>query len=245
MPRILRSLLATAVAVVFAAAGSSAATAAVPLPPPGDSTYVIGGERADRTSWAVQLIFAQHGALYACTGVAIDDAWILTAQHCVAEITAMDVYYSNSTLERGTAEPADHVYGSPAGDVGLVHLAAPHGLRSYPDLAEGYEPSRHDNGTIMGYGLRADQRGAKGLYQADVAVVGSSIDAYGGAAVHIRGINGAANHGDSGGPLIIDDEIVAVCSTGDDSDPGANINAGSNYANLTASREWIRATTGI
>ena len=39
--------------------------------------------------------------------------------------------------------------------------------------------------------------------------------------------------------------IVGVCSTGDVADPGSDIHAGSNYANLTASRSWIRSVTGV
>ncbi|WP_427017909.1 S1 family peptidase [Pseudarthrobacter sp. P1] len=245
MQKILKSLLVFAVATLFAAAGTTAASAAVPLPPSGASTYVIGGDRADRTAWAVQLLFASHGAVYRCTGVAIADAWVLTARHCVAEATTMDVYYSNSTTEQGTPVPADHLYASSAGDVGLIHLSAPHELRHYPDLARSYEPSGDDTGQIMGYGLRANQQAAKGLYEADVAVTNVSNDAYGGLAIHIYGLSGAPNHGDSGGPLIVDGEIVGVCSTGDLSDPGADTGAGSNYANLTGSRDWIRTLTGV
>lgn len=247
MRKFFKSCLAAAAAAIFVAAGTTAATAAttVPVPAAGASTYVIGGERADPTGWAVQLIFGQHGALYGCTGIAIGDSWVLTAQHCVAAITSMDVYYSNSTINRGTPVAADHVYGSAAGDVGLVHLSAPHALWNYPDLAEGYVPSSDDTGAILGYGLRADRVTAKGLYTADVAITNESTDAYGGPAIHVYGLTGAANHGDSGGPLIVDGEIVGVCSTGDVSDPGADTGAGSNYANLTPSRAWIRATTGL
>lgn len=247
MHKILKSAITGVIAVLFATAGTSAANAAtaIPLPSPGASPLVVGGEKADHTGWAVQLLFVQGGALYGCTGEAISESWILTAKHCVAGVSAMVVFYSNSTLNPGDPVAADQVYGSVSGDVGLVHLSAAHALRSYPELTDGYDPGFEDSGTIMGYGLRADQKSAKGLYQADVSITNASADAYGGPAIHISGVTGAANHGDSGGPLIVDGEIVGVCSTGDLPDPGADTHAGSNYANLTGSREWIHATSGI
>lgn len=247
MHKILKSVMAGLVAGLFAMTGTSSANAAsaIPLPSPGASPLVVGGERADHTSWAVQLLFVQGGGLYGCTGEAISESWVLTAKHCVAGISSMVVFYSNSTLNPGAPVAADQVYGSPSGDVGLVHLAASQQLESYPDLTAGYEPGFEDSGIIMGYGLRADQKSSKGLYEADVLITNASADGYGGPAIHITGITGAANHGDSGGPLIVDGEIVGVCSTGDLADPGADTHAGSNYANLTGSREWIHSTSGV
>ncbi|MCU1532705.1 MAG: secretion protein [Arthrobacter sp.] len=247
MGKVLKSAISGLITCLLAATGTSSAAAATAGAPswPDASTLIVGGERADRTSWAVQLHFVARGERHGCTGVAISESWVLTAGHCVSGISAMSVYYSNSTLDRGKPTTADQVAGSPAGDVGLVHLSSPHKLRSYPDLSAGYHPGAADSGTIMGYGLRADQRPAKRLYEADVSVTHASTDAYGGPAIHVRGINGASNHGDSGGPLIVDGEIVGVCSTGDEADPGSNIHAGSNYANLTSSRGWIQSITGI
>ncbi|WP_427172767.1 S1 family peptidase [Arthrobacter sp. 92] len=247
MRKMMKSAIACVVAALFAVAGTSAARAAdpIPLPPPGASPLVVGGERADLTRWAVQLVFVQGQGQFGCTGEAISESWVLTAKHCVAGISSMLVFYSNSTTNPGTPVAADRVYGSPSGDVGLVHLSASHSLRSYPDLTNSYEPGFEDSGTIMGYGLRADKQGAKGLYEAEVSVTNASADGYGGPAIHVTGVTGAANHGDSGGPLIVGGEIVGVCSTGDLADPGADVHAGSNYANLSVSRDWIHSTSGV
>lgn len=209
-----------------------------------DNDYIVGGRAATNPS-IVQLSFGQNGGSYGCTGELIDSEWVLTAQHCTDGDEWMNVYPSNDTRNPGPAHPADRLVNSPYGDVALVHLAKPLNDRTPMRLADRYQPQSGDAGTVLGYGLRANRVPADHLYAADVDVVGRSTDAYGGEAVHVRGKTGASNHGDSGGPLIVDGVVVAVCSTGDSSDPGANTHAGSNYANLTASRAWIHQTTGV
>lgn len=205
---------------------------------------IIGGT-STTSPYIVQLVFGQSDGTYGCTGEAISANWVLTAQHCIDGTQWMDVYYSNSTSNPGTPVAADAVYGSSYGDVALVHLSASKSISTYGSLASSYTAKSGDTGTIYGYGLRANQQQSTGLYKATVNVLGSSTDAYNGRAVHVQGVNGASNHGDSGGPLIVGGKIVGVCSTGDQADPGSNINATSNYANLTASRSWIKSTSGV
>lgn len=205
---------------------------------------IIGGT-STTSPYIVQLVFGQSGGTYGCTGEAISANWVLTAQHCIDGTEWMDVYYSNSTSNPGTPVAADEVYGSSYGDVALVHLSTSKSVSTYGSLATSYTATAGDSGTIYGYGLRANQQQSTGLYKASVNVLGASTDAYSGTAVHVQGVNGASNHGDSGGPLIVGGKIVGVCSTGDEADPGSNINATSNYANLTASRSWIKSTSGV
>ena len=76
-------------------------------------------------------------------------------------------------------------------------------------------------------------------------MIGSGIDLYGGKAVHLEGVDGAANHGDSGGPLVINGRVVGVCSKGDVADPGADTHATSYYANIGAHRSWVKQVTGV
>ena len=211
---------------------------------PQAAPYVVGGTVANDPR-IVQLRFGQNGSTHGCTGEAIGAEWVLTARHCTDGISWMDVHYSNSTRFPGAPTPADAVYNSPYGDVALVHLSTPHELSSYAPMADAYTPQPGDSGRIYGYGLRANRVRADHLYTAKVTVTGSSRDAYGGQAIHVTGVTGASNHGDSGGPLFVNGRIVGVCSTGDTADPGADINAGSNYANLTAHRQWIQQVSGI
>ncbi len=244
MNKIFKSVLVGAAAASMAFLGTGAASAA-PVAGGGATPDIVGGTKAPATPWAVQLVFVQNGGTYGCTGEAISADWILTANHCIDGDTSMNVYYSNSTTNRGTAIKADKWVTSGKGDVALVHLSQSKNLGSYPALADSYTATSGDAGKIMGYGRRANAANADGLYQANVTVIGKSTDAYSGTAVHIKGVDGAANHGDSGGPVIVGGKIVGVCSTGDDQDPGANTQAGSNYANLTASRSWIKSTSGV
>lgn len=230
-------------------AATGVATASMMTLGAGGAHAVDGGDRIIGGSTAtdariVQLIFTQDGSSYGCTGEAISDEWILTAQHCTDGDTSMNVYYSNDTTDRGTPVKADQWYGSPDGDVGLVHLSTPHPLSSYLKISDSAAPTSGE-GTIYGYGARANSASSDHLYKASVEINDSTTDAYYGNAIHVNGINGAANHGDSGGPLIVDGEIVGVCSTGDESDPGANTEAGSNYADLSSNRSWIEETSGI
>jgi hypothetical protein len=233
-------LAAAALTLLGGSLGATAASAATVSP------QVIGGEQAPSTPWEVQLIFQQGGtASYGCTGEQLNASWVLTAEHCVDGTTAMNVYHSNSTTNRGTATAADRLYSAPSGDIALVHLKTPKTLSSYAQLDLGYSPRSSGTGTIMGYGNRANSVPTTGLYQATVNLTGASTDAYGGTAQHVTGVSGAANHGDSGGALAVGGKVVAVCSTGDEADPGANTHAGSNYAVLTQSASWIRSTAGV
>lgn len=229
-----------ALTLVGGALGATPANAATASP------QVIGGEPAPSTPWEVQLVFQQGGTgTYGCTGEQLNASWVLTAEHCVDGTTAMNVYHSNSTTNRGTATAADRLYSAPSGDIALVHLRTPKTLTSYAQLDLGFAPRSSGTGTITGYGNRANSVPTTGLYQASVTLSGRSTDAYGGVAQHVTGVSGAANHGDSGGPLLVGGKVVGVCSTGDVADPGADTHAGSNYAVLTQSAAWIRSTAGI
>ncbi|MBY0176166.1 MULTISPECIES: S1 family peptidase [Curtobacterium] len=240
-----KSIAAAAVATViaaglFAAAPASALTA---------STRVVGGEKAPATASIVQLQ-ATGGTIPAgyassCTGEQISASWVLTARHCIDGIGAMNVYHSNSTVNRGTPVAVDRISAAPTGDVALVHLRTAYALSSYTPLDLAATAKSSGTGTIQGYGLRANAVQSDGLYQASVSLTGASTDAFGGRAQHVTGVSGASNHGDSGGPLIVNGKVVGVCSTGDSADPGANTRAGSNYALLAQASSWIRSTAGI
>jgi len=109
-----------ALTLLGGALGATTATAATTSP------QVIGGEPAPSTPWEVQLVFQQGGTgTYGCTGEQLNASWVLTAEHCVDGTTAMNVYHSNSTTNRGTATAADRLYSAPSGDIALVHLRTP------------------------------------------------------------------------------------------------------------------------
>ncbi|WP_049758815.1 S1 family peptidase [Renibacterium salmoninarum] len=245
MKKVLKSVLIGAAAASLALVGAGAATAA-PVGSGSASPDIVGGTKSAPTPWAVQLIFQQPGesGSFGCTGEAISSEWILTAGHCVKGDTGMKVYFSNSTSDRGVGIAVDDFYSQPDNDDALVHLSQAKELSAYPTMTDGYQINTNDAALIMGYGRRANSVNSDGLYQAKMRVPGASSDTAGGPAIHLQGINGGANHGDSGGPLIIGNKIVGVASTVD-SGPGASTTGKSNYASVSDARDWIQNTTGI
>ncbi|WIE75878.1 S1 family peptidase [Curtobacterium sp. MCSS17_007] len=243
----MKHTLAAAFAAVAVVAGGVFAAAPASALPAG--TEVVGGEKAPTTTWAVQLEASggtiPSGYVSNCTGEQINASWVLTARHCIDGIGAMNVYHSNSTTNRGTPVAVDRVTAAPAGDIALVHLRSTYTLSTYAPLDLAATAKSSGTGVIQGYGLRANAQQSDGLYQATVSLTGSTRDAYNGRAQHVTGVTGASNHGDSGGPLLVNGKVVAVCSTGDSADPGANTTAGSNYALLSQSSSWIRSTAGV
>lgn len=231
-----------------ALAATAAATSAVLVAPAADaalsSPHIVGGTKAS-VVWEVQLLFEQDGGTYGCTGEQLNASWVLTANHCADGTTAMDVYQSNSTSNRGPARAVDALYSAPDGDIALAHLASPAGLSSYAPLDLGFAAKSSGSGVVQGYGQRANATQSDGLYKATVSLTGRSTDAYYGDAQHVTGVDGASNHGDSGGALLVNGLVVGVCSTGDTADPGADTHAGSNYAVLSQSASWLRSTAGV
>ncbi|MDO4897669.1 MAG: S1 family peptidase [Rothia sp. (in: high G+C Gram-positive bacteria)] len=248
MKHLVKGLTLLGASVALVSSSFSAATAApdTTLEGASASPYIIGGSQA-QSPWAVQLKFRSQGqaGTFACTGEQINSQWVLTAKHCIDGAYGMQVYKSNSQINPGTPISVDRMVAAPQGDIALVRLSQQSPLASYPQLDLNYKPRYGDTGTIMGYGLGANSQPTTTLRSAAVRVDGNSYDAYYGSAVHVSGVTGAANHGDSGGPLLINGKIVAVCSTGDQADPGANINAGSNYALLSQVSSWITSTAGL
>lgn len=244
MMTITHRITTTALAVTAAAVLVPTAGAAPSAGSTGGVAQIIGGTRATNAA-VVQLAFTQDGGRYGCTGEVIADQWVLTARHCTDGSSNMDVYFSNSVTSPGAPVRADKLVNSPYGDVALVHLPVAAKTSSRMTMTTSFTPKAGTSGVIMGYGLRAAGAEATNLGQATVSLVGTSRDAYNGSAIHLKGVNGASNHGDSGGPLVVGGVIVGVCSTGDNSDPGSDIHAGSNYANLTSHRAWIKKTAGV
>ncbi len=245
MNKIFRSVLVGAAAASIAFIGAGAAGAA-PVGNGGATPNIVGGSKAPATPWAVQLIFQKTGqsGSFGCTGEAISADWVLTAGHCVKGVSGMKVYYSNVTPASGENIAVDNFYSQPGNDVALVHLSKSKQLDSYPALTDSYKVSTSDTGLIMGYGHRANDAVADGLYQAKQKVIGSSSDTAGGPAIHLQGVDGSANRGDYGGPLIIGGKIVGVASTVD-SLPGASTTGKANYASVTNARQWIKSTSGV
>ncbi|WP_394941111.1 S1 family peptidase [Psychromicrobium sp. YIM B11713] len=245
MNRIFKSILVGVAAAGLALIGTGAATAS-PVSSSKAAPEIIGGTKSPATPWAVQILYKVGSTTNTCTGSAITASWVLTASHCVSGVTGITVYYSNSTANRGPGIAVDKIYTPTKGDVALIHLSTAKPLSAYPTVAQSYVNKVNDQGTILGYGARYNSVATDGLYQANVVVIGTSTDVYNGPADRVRGDNGAAAPGDSGGPLFIGGKIVGVCSSADTSTPPTtNIHGVTRYSNLTSVRQWIKNVAGV
>ena len=110
----------------------------------------------------------------------------------------MNVYFSNSTSNRGTPIAVDDMQNSSNGDAALVHLGEPAPVNQNMPLADSYDATAGDSGVIEGYSLRAYRVPTSGLYKADVSILGESTDAYGGRAIHLEGVDGPRRRANGG-----------------------------------------------
>lgn len=214
---------------------------------PSGNGRIIAGNRSYAEN-VVQVRFDIGNEDFECSGSLIGQNWVLTARHCADPadgITNIQVATGTTKGFPGNAQRIKKAHISPRGDVALLQLSTPIRGITPVNISGNYTPRAGDTGTIIGYGLRANKEYSWYQYKAQNRVIGSARDLYNGPAVYLEGINGAANHGDSGGPLIINGQVVGVCSKGDVDDPGADPNETVYYANLSAHRSWIKSISGI
>jgi secreted trypsin-like serine protease len=218
-----------AAATTALAAPAATADDAVPM--------IIGGGTVSSAPWGAQVYV---GGQFNCSGTIIAAEWVLTAQHCSG--SGMSVKVGNVNLGQGTASDVDRTEASPDGDVLLLHLSTSINT-TYMKLGSA-DPGTGSQNSIYGWGRPKDNDPASPVLKtATVEVTGSSTDAFGGKAIASKGVNGAAWHGDSGGPQIADGVQVGVCSTGENS--GHDPNGTQNYASVAANRDFIQQTAGV
>jgi Trypsin len=198
-----------------------AATAPLTIQP-----TIAGGQKTS-APWAVKIV----GQGTWCSAVAIDPNWVITAAHCpVPE----QVLFSTGSVSNGSAGTvrSDRAMNSPNGDVKLVHLSTTHALAAYPQIDLDYLPQAGDTGTI--YGLGGPEYGQ--LREATIEVLDAATDYSNGLGIHLVGISGGSQPGDSGGPLLVNGKLVGVDSAGTGNN---DVHAESWYANLAGSKDFL------
>lgn len=205
--------------------------------------HIIGGGTVDSAPWGAQIFWddvTDNGG-FECSGTIVAAEWVLTAQHCLNE-PGMHVKVGDVALGQGTESAVDQQVASPNGDMALLHLATPIET-TFVTLGDA-APAVGDENQIYGWGrTEGDSPPSDTLKTATVKVTGTSTDAFGGEAIASSGVDGAAWHGDSGGPQMAGDTQVGVCSTGENS--GSDPNGTQNYASVAANRAWIQSTAGV
>jgi len=230
--------------VVAAALVGAAALAAPAMASAAVSPDIIGGTQVSSAPWGAQVYWNSGGSEFdgfECSGTIIAAQWVITAHHCQSS-SGMHVKIGDVRFDQGTNVAVDRQVTSPNGDIALLHLVSPV-QTTYMRLGSA-DPATGATNQIYGWGRTLNQSPPSPVLKtANVQVTGRSTDAYGGRAIASRGINGAAWHGDSGGPEVSGGLQVGVASTAGNS--GSNPQGVQNYASIAASRSWIRSTTGV
>lgn len=190
-----------------------------------------------------------------CTGTAISDQWILTAQHCLEFIPSyrdglvtpdrVRIHYSNDKRRPGPGLAVDRFVINPRADMALVHLAAPHPLAQYPELADALPAIEGRKATLYGYGRLLHDEPATWLRAATLRGAyttnnGAGIEER----VRFNGVDGTSSRGDSGGPVLMDGRLIGVNVAG--SHGSSEVPTDWCAAvQVPFYRDWIRTTSGV
>jgi hypothetical protein len=229
-------LVITGVVLLAPAVGwaSSAQQSAAALPNQRHAATptIIGGEPVASAPWAAGLYEAGE---FNCSGAIIAARWVLTAKHCTWR-TLPDVFVGDVRRGQGVHAKVAEVVRAPTGDVALLHLSTPVET-TYAQLADA-DPAVGSVDYIYGWGnTGVGEPPSDVLKRAAVTVTGRAGDFLGGPAIETKKLTGTAGSGDSGGPQFHGDQIVGVCSTGN--------NVYTRYSSIAYHRAWIRSTTGV
>ncbi|MFG1610474.1 S1 family peptidase [Actinoplanes sp. NPDC049265] len=238
------------VVAVAAAVGIPVSPASAALP--GVPIRIVGGGPAGPAPYLAQVFDVRpaQGDVFQCGGTLVADSWVLTARHCLAdagETTAIRI--GRTELGGGTRIAVDESRTPPAaGDVALLHLAAPVDIA--PVGLASTDPALPTHGTMYGWGAEAAEAPGQPPVMSPVLKQASTFiftdenaDGDGGPGLSSwsLGGTGAGYKGDSGGPLIVDGTQVGVISTS----VGAPRSDGFNdHASVARNRDWIRSVTG-
>ncbi|MFJ4694068.1 S1 family peptidase [Streptomyces sp. NPDC088766] len=180
---------------------------------------IIGGATAGKTRDTVQVdTIKADGSLARCSGVLIDDTWVLTAKHCLGPSpSSMTVYAGSLHLNSGYKRGLKGFTGWSQADVALLELDQPVPLATPIAPQAGVYPAVGTNLAASGWG-----RVAGGQWPTRLNVATVRVDEYRINENHIIHLNlgrgdGIQAHGDSGGPVMDAHGILhAMTITGDE-----------------------------
>ncbi|GGJ77785.1 hydrolase [Pilimelia anulata] len=204
-------------------AWASAASAAEPTP---DSHHIIGGSLAKEGPWAVAIMV--NGSQN-CSGTIIASRWVLTAKHCANANNKFLI--GNIDREAGQPRTATRSVSHPSADIILYEINEAVST-TYAKLTSA-APSVGSTEQAYGYGRTEAGRDSRYLKVANMRItkVGSVF-------IDAAKADGYTGPGDSGGPILQNQELIGVHSYGD-------TNAGtSGHVNVATYRQWILSNSG-
>lgn len=217
---------------------------------PTSAAAISGGEKAN-SEYIVQIATNtknESKKIDRCTGSALNSEWVITAVHCVedaASQTSSNIYFSNNKSEPGTPIASSQIVHGPSADLALIKLSRPHELSQYATLASDHEFTLGQKGHIYGYGRGSNGEQVSWLRRAAVTQKEEGRDAYWNKTYEIKGIDGISNHGDSGGPFIVNGKLVGITVSGPHVANDYWVGEVSNAVVLAPFIEWITETTGV
>lgn len=217
---------------------------------PTSAAAISGGEETN-SDYIVQIATQtklESKKIDRCTGSALNSEWIITAAHCIEDAesdTSSSIYFSNNKENPGEATISSEIIRRADADIALIKLSTPHVLPQYATLAADHQLTKDQRGHIYGYGRGIKGQTMKWLRRAEVVQTIDGRDSYWNDTYVLKGIDGTSNHGDSGGPFIVDGKLVGINVTGPHVADHYWIGEISDSLQLRPFVSWIEEKTGI
>ncbi|QOR47088.1 trypsin-like serine protease [Trueperella pecoris] len=216
---------------------------------PTSASAISGGQEA-KSDYIVQIATQtnlESKKIDHCTGSALNSEWIITAAHCIedaASDTSASIYFSNSKDDPGEPISSAKIVPAPAADLALIQLSQPHELSQYATLAADHRFTEKERGYIYGYGRGIAAKPMSHLRRAEVSQSYQGRDQYWNEVYRLEGVDGTSNHGDSGGPFIVNGKLVGINILGSHVADNYWIGEVSGALQLSPFVSWIEKETG-
>lgn len=197
---------------------------------PATASALENGRLADPNSLESKTtVFVYSTSGWACTGVAIDKYWVLTAKHCLGN-EQTEYRLTPGVKRSGTQYMGSNSLPAPRSDVGLIRVPDGLDLECYAPVATAL-PAVGSKGRTYGWGVGTGED----LLMANTTFLKTYNDGNynAGNMIHVRNEDGKVTRaGDSGGPLFIGGKVVGTASStfGDER---------ANYGHVPDWSQWI------